>query len=419
MLGFGIAVFVILVSSAVIQGIVTVGFLRVLWRFRRTRADADYCPKAAVILCLRGCDPFLQKCLESILTQDYPDYEVHIVVDRVEDPAWKVAESLVERYGAKRAHIETLGTRHGTCSLKCSSVTQAIDGLDDSIEVVALVDADTLAHPTWLRELAAPLKDERVAVTTGNRWYMPESSTWGAMVRYLWNAAAVVQMFWDGVCWGGTLAIKRSVLVDGEILDRWRHAICEDTMLFQRLRERKMRVEFVPSLMMVNREECQLGACFSWIRRQLLNMRLYHPLWPLVLLHGVGTTLVLIVTVAAMAIAAIGGNWAAALWCAAGLAVYESIMVSLLWPLEFAVRRIAQAQGGATRWLSARTIFRLVPAIVLTQFVYTFALFGAHFARKVSWRGIHYRIAGPWEIERLDDSTYDGDPACVAQGHSL
>ena len=51
--------------------------------------------------------------------------------------------------------------------------------------------------------------------------------------------------------------------------------------------------------MMVNREDCGLDACRRWISRQLLTMRLYHPLWPLVLLHGFGTTLLLAVAVVA------------------------------------------------------------------------------------------------------------------------
>ncbi len=155
-----------------------------------------------------------------------------------------------------------------------------------------------MPHPSWLGELTAPLADEHIGAATGNRWYMPGAGSWGAMVRYLWNAAAMVQMYWYEIPWGGTLAVKRKVIDELGLLDRWRNAFCEDTMLFRQLGKRGLRVKFVPSLMMVNREDCGLGACLSWIRRQLLTARLYHPLWPLVLLHGLGTTLVLAAAVA-------------------------------------------------------------------------------------------------------------------------
>ena len=299
MAGFSVSIFLMLVALAIAQGLLAVVFLRTLAGFRQPRPGESACPKAAVVLCLRGRDPFLEKCLELLLAQDYPDYQLHVVVDGRQDPAWQVAESLAERYGAERVHIETLDDRRDTCSLKCSSVTQAIERLDPSFQVAALVDADTMPHSTWLRDLVAPLADERVGAATGNRWYMPAGGSWGALVRYLWNAAAIVQMYWYEVPWGGTLAVKRKVIDDLDLLGRWRRAFCEDTMLYRQLGRRGLRVRFVPSLMMVNREDCGVGACRRWISRQLLTMRLYHPLWPLVLLHGFGTTLLLAVAVAA------------------------------------------------------------------------------------------------------------------------
>jgi hypothetical protein len=74
---------------------------------------------------------------------------------------------------------------------KCSSVTQAIERLDPSFEAVALLDAHTMPHRSWLRELVAPPADESVGAATGNRWYMPGGGSWGALVRYSWNAADV------------------------------------------------------------------------------------------------------------------------------------------------------------------------------------------------------------------------------------
>ncbi|MFN7333630.1 MAG: hypothetical protein ACK5TC_01080, partial [bacterium] len=50
-----------------------------------------YCPKAAVIIALRGADPGLEKNLLSVLELDYPDYTFCINVDSVHDSAWKIA----------------------------------------------------------------------------------------------------------------------------------------------------------------------------------------------------------------------------------------------------------------------------------------------------------------------------------------
>jgi uncharacterized membrane protein YbhN (UPF0104 family) len=138
-----------------------------------------------------------------------------------------------------------------------------------------------------------------------------------------------------------------------------------------------------------------------------------------VLLHGFGTTLLLAVAVVWTAVALLRHDWPTALWCGGGLVVYELIMVSLLILLELAVRRIVRSHGESTAWLSAKTMLRLVPAIALTQVVYTFALIGAQFARKVDWRGVCYRVNGPWDIHRLNDPLHDGNALSGVEGHSL
>src|SRR4029077_13226662 len=139
--------------------------------------------------------PFLTDCVDALLAQDYPFYDVRVIVDHLDDPAWRVVEEVVQRRGATNITTEALTSRRDTCSLKCSSVVQAISGLDESYKVVALLDADTIPHRTWLRELVAPLAAERVGAATGNRWYMPKEISWGSLVRYTWNSAAVVQMY--------------------------------------------------------------------------------------------------------------------------------------------------------------------------------------------------------------------------------
>ena len=96
--------------------------------------------------------------------------------------------------------------------------------------------ADTIPHRTWLRELAAALADEQVGAATGNRWYMPQQPTWGSLVRLFWNAAAIVQMWFYGIAWGGTLAVKTKVFRESDLLERWGNAFCEDTMTFAALK---------------------------------------------------------------------------------------------------------------------------------------------------------------------------------------
>ncbi len=426
-----ILVFVLLVAS---QGLLVGGFVRALLRGchplgaqpagvqpagAQPLPTDDQCPKAAVILCLRGTDPFLPKCIEALLNLDYPCYEVKIIVDSADDPAWRIADETVTRLAKTNIEMIPLTERHNTCSLKCSSILQAVSHLDHTHEVLAQLDADTVAHPTWLRELVAPLAGDQVGAATGNRWYMPENGAWGSLIRYVWNAAAVVQMYWYRIAWGGTLAIKTEVLRNSDLLARWSHAFCEDTMLFTELRKQGLRVAFVPALMMVNRESCDIGGYFRWVRRQLLTARLYHPGWPAVVGHGIITSLVVIVSVGALATAGLAQRWE--FFCSVGIGFlcYQAAIALLLVPMEIAVRRIVAVRDEPTHWFTTAIAFKYLPTVALTQILYAAALASALWIRTVDWRGITYQIHGPWRIHLTDDRPYVAEEPGDEVGHSL
>src|SRR5262245_60372909 len=92
-----------LIALAIGQTVMALGFI-IRLRNRPPALLADpRCPKAAVILCLRGADPSLSDCLQAIASQDYPNYEVRVVVDCHEDPAWNVAHKIAA--GAPSGHF--------------------------------------------------------------------------------------------------------------------------------------------------------------------------------------------------------------------------------------------------------------------------------------------------------------------------
>ncbi len=402
-----IVVFWILIAMVVGQGLMVLGWLWVLLRRKQRRNTDVYCPKAAVILCLRGSDPFLSDCVEALLDQDYPDYEIKVVVDCREDPAWGVVEEVVRRRGATNVEINPLSERRGTCSLKTASLLQAISGLDASHEVVVSLDSDTIAYRTWLRELVAPLADEQVGAAAGNRWYMPPEASWGSLVRHAWNAAAVVQMYWYGIAWGGSMALKTSVFRRSDLLDRLAHAFGEDSTICRALVQAKLRVAFVPSAMMVNRETCDVPGFFHFMQRQLLSVRLHNPWWWAVVVHGIVTSATQLLAIGLLLGALLKTHWEAAAWAGGGLALYLAAMVIMMVPMEACVQRIIRARGEPTDWLTGATMARILLAIPLTQVIYAAGLISTLFVRTHEWRGIVYRFGGGQKVRVIEDRPYE------------
>lgn len=400
--GLLIAIFV----SAIAQGILVLGFVMQLRNWRQPLlADSD-CPHAAVILCLRGGDPFLARTIAGIKSLDYPNYDVLFVVDSRTDPCLSTLEPFLSQ-GWSNASIIYLDDRLTTCSLKCSSLLTAIRHARIETNFIASIDADTVPHVTWLRELATALQGTNVGAATGNRWYMPDRATKGARIRHVWNAAAIVQMYWYGIAWGGTLAIKMDTIRQANLLDKWSHSLCEDTMLKRQLGKIGLRVAFVPGLMMINRESCSLGGFYSWVKRQLLTARLYHPLWLAVVGHGISSALLLLTGWGYVAICLLSQRWNEGLSLLATLVVFHAYLCVLIPMMERPVSAIARARGEADDWAGNTNVWQLCLAVWETQWIYTAALCECLFMKRVEWRGVEYDVRAPFDLELRKYSPFE------------
>ena len=183
-------------------------------------------PKVAVILSLRGRDPYLDQCLRNLIKQDYPDFQIYLVVDSETDPAWDSIRKIRSEFGDVMI-VDTLKYRRPTCSLKNSSLIQAINALPLDVEVVALVDADAIVPPTWIRSLVAPMANPEVGCTTGIRWFAPTESSFGSRLRCYWNHVAASMIHASHIPWGGSMAVRRRLLDEGLAVE-WSRMFCED-----------------------------------------------------------------------------------------------------------------------------------------------------------------------------------------------
>ncbi|WP_404790309.1 glycosyltransferase [Altericista sp. CCNU0014] len=365
-------------------------------------------PPITVVLCVRGADPFLPACLEGLLNQDYPDYRLRITIDSPDDPAWAVVERTVKGHPAA-VQVSSLKDRLLTCCLKCSSLVQALSDLDPDCQVVAILDADVVPHRTYLRELVAPLADSRIGVASGNRWYVPVWNQWGSLVRYVFNASAVMQMHAYKMPFGGAIAFKADILRRSPLLERWSRSLTDTPVLAGVFREQGLGVAFVPSLMMGNFESCELPSFISWMKRQLLMVRLYHPpaKWWAIVAHGTIISTIPALSVGLLLASAFTGQWGAFAAIAIGIIVYGLGSLSILVVLDDCVRKVLKTPGEKpVPAFSPANLAQILLAIPLMQFVYPLALYSVMLMRDVRWRGIRYEVRGPWDIKLAEYQPY-------------
>lgn len=366
--------------------------------------DSDWTPRAAVVLCVRGFDPALEACVLGLLNQDYGNFIIHVVVDSSQDPAWAPLNAWQKEFGSDRLRLSVLRNRRNTCSLKCSSLVQAIDDLDGSFEVIALIDADVSPLRNWLRELVAPLADAEVGLSTGNRWFEPAGKRWGTKVRAVWNAGAIVQMFNFEIPWGGSLAMRRSDVEQHRITDNWSRSFNDDVILRDLFHQAGQRIHCVRQLLMINREEVSLAKLWDWTLRQCMMAWHYHRNARQVCGFNAAVSLLTVAHLVGLLFYWSIGQSASAVALLVGLGGYLLSMIGLyLWIEHLAQKllRMQQQTAATMNW----SVLWMLP---LGHLVHVYSSLSVIFRRTVQWRGVRYRIHAPLRIEVLSDAPFTG-----------
>lgn len=377
---------------------------------KKTAPDAPL-PKAAILLALRGPDPYLDQCLRSLMHQDYPDYDLHIVVDAEKDPAWNIVRRVIDEERATNVHAALLRDPLFTCSLKCSALLQMLGEVDPEVEVLALIDGDVVPHRHWLRHLAAPLANEAAGATFGIPWYFPRDSHWASVARKVCWMPAAILMSLCGWIWGGTAALPARVFRDPALAERWSQSVSSDASIREIIHARHLRLEWVPSLVMPNLEPGRFKALVSHLGRSLATSRLYLNRWPLTLLAVGFAAGALILTVLVCAISVLTANTTATVVSTTGLGAYLLVLIALLLLVERRASNICRYNRAKVPPLNITMLAKIVPVIPLAHGIYLVSAVKAHFVRSLTWRGVRYAINGKLDVQREEPSPLSPLPA--------
>lgn len=392
-----------LLATLVLQALLALGFALVVGRRLQHKPQlALPAPAVEVVLCLRGADPSLPAALAALAAQTYPGpWRLQVVVDSRQDPAWTIAAAEIaalEAMGQARwqgARLSPLAARPEQGSLKSASLRQAFGELDGATAVVALVDADAVVPEGWLTALVAGCGQQGIGAVSGNRWYAPELGRGPGLVRSIWNSAALVLMTLLQIPWGGCLAVRRSLIDAGDWSAVLTTSFGEDTSLLEPLARSGLRYAFRPELLIVDRDDSiNLRSLQRWLSRQMFSLRLHHPAWPLVALHGLGTWVLVLSALVAAVLELLKGQPARAGHLLVAVLLYELGCVALLLVIQEVARRALLPLGSALGRPQSNQPLRLLCWVPVAQWLYGVASLKACLARRVEWRGVYYRLRG-------------------------
>lgn len=174
-------------------------------------SSAEY-PGVSVVVCARNEQENLDAYLQSLLTQDYPNYEVIVVDDGSEDESAHVIESYVQQ--DKRLRRTFVPRNANVGSTKKLGLTLAAKA--SQYDYLLLTDADCRPESKhWVSAMMAGFEKPETDIVLGYGAYFPRHSALNRMIRLdtLFNGlhylgAAATHRPYMGV--GRNLAYKKS-----------------------------------------------------------------------------------------------------------------------------------------------------------------------------------------------------------------
>ncbi len=355
---------------------------------RRSLAPFGFAPRAELFVPAKGVDAEFDQLVAAILGQDYPNYAVTFVVESRDDPACQRLQRLLRGPHATPARVVVAGPSRD-CGQKVHNLIVATGRIDPAVEVLAFVDSDTRLAANWLRHLVAPLGRRGVGAVTGFRWCVPDAANWPGAVLSALNAAVASLLGnhgWNRV-WGGSWAIRRATFDALDVRRAWQGTLSDDYVATHVVRRAGLRIAFAPVCLVASPVATSWVGLVEFARRQYLITRVYAPgLWWL----AVGVRLLS----------------AATFWGGLGLTAWRWRAGQSVWPVSVfpvalyvlgSVRAAFRQTAALAAWPDARPCLRRAarldvfaqPVLGLTDLL---LLLSAAVGRRITWRGIGYRL---------------------------
>ncbi len=380
----------------------------------QTERFAAYRPTAALIVPFKGVEPALQGNLQSLFTQDYPDYRVLLIVEDESDPAYPLLRDAMAQYPGRQADIVFAGVAGPNEGQKVHNLLAALEKLkqdDAGEEVWVFADSDAVPGLNWMGELVGPLWQDRTAVTTGFRWLIPQAAegdsgkvSGGGGPSFWSKIASILNSSTTGMirnetfthAWGGSMAMRVSTAMEADLVGRWRGSISDDYQVTRMCRDLGKRVYFVPECLVASPVDYDFAGLCDFAYRQYVITRIHAPFVFVAALFinslyflGLASAVTLLIQPATRHHTRF----------AIGVFVLVFVANQVRAGFRRSVVRAALGEEVAEQLRATLILDRWATPVWLG--INWVLLVRAVFGKTISWRDIRYRIDGPQDIRRL------------------
>jgi cellulose synthase/poly-beta-1,6-N-acetylglucosamine synthase-like glycosyltransferase len=232
----------------------------------------------SVIICARNEEENLEKNLPSILTQDYPDYEVIVVNDCSEDET----EFVLERFQKKYKHLKTTTLKQDEKFYHSKKLALTIGIKAAKNEFLLLTDADCVASSNkWIEKMQSKFAD-KMEIILGYSGYKREKKLINNLIRFdtlfialQYLTFALSKRTYMGV--GRNLAYRKSLFFKHKGFAQHNHIESGDDDLFvsQAATKRNTAIEISKESITRSEAEQSFKSWFKQKKRHTSTSKLY------------------------------------------------------------------------------------------------------------------------------------------------
>jgi len=249
-------------------------------------AEIQPLPPVTLIVPVDGDMPGLAAALASLAAQDYPDFELLVVVRNSDSvPTTALPPTVKVALAGDGTEISLRQT--GMRSARRRS------------EVLAFAEPSGTVSKFWLRALVAPLTDPGVGASTGFRWYVPDPPAFWSLMRGVWNGLIPAGSF----LWPGAIATARNSLMES--------GVTEDFDLTRAVQASGKSIAYAPGALVACSGGCTAIEFFRRARREMALGRRHLPrlFWTGLVTHAIYCG-AMVAAIVAIALGSRGAEWA-------------------------------------------------------------------------------------------------------------
>lgn len=277
-----------MIAAPLAAGLAAIGVLQALFAARLVTAfaaarppSATNRPKVTVLKPLHNDEPLLEKALETLFLQDYPDWQIVFGVQSPTDPAIPVVQRLRERYPDVATALVINPTQHGA-NRKVGNLINMLPAAMHDVLVIA--DSDIHVRPDYLDQLVAALEPANVGLVTTLYAGLPAppvtlAARLGAtQITHTFLLGAVLsRAIGRQDCLGATMCLRRRDLQRIGGLPALVAHLADDNVLGRRIAALGLRVALARTVPLTTVPEPSLAALFRHELRWARTIRALEP----------------------------------------------------------------------------------------------------------------------------------------------